>query len=941
MMRDRQLLPNDESATDGVVMYETNFGFHRQPFQCADLARAFFVSESIRNVLPQLLHAMRSDLGIAVLTGPPGVGKTTFLKHLQFQLKHEGRAIMCSGASLETPTEVLQMLQSASQLRAGELSTDLPTTQHVPTRWTVIEQMRKTREFWGPVLLFVDDAQLLSVPVLNELRAFTEEEWNGRGLVRCLIAGPLSLEEELGRPAQADFSRRIRCHAFLQPLSSRESIELLNRHLDVVGGRLREVFSAQALELIATAADGMPRCLSLLADESLVVAAEHTKKIADETCVRKALGRLQHLAYAWNASPLLSEETAAETQHEQNFAASVKPAAAVRQAIPERISSVVEIGSPGVIEIGGTSCPSIGASLSTVARVAAAAVGNDSPAITSPAVEFGFVNGADQKFEVGHRYQPNALEAVDVVEMDAFENDPDFLTDAEQTLLVTNDGPDAGLNNSVSIPPVGAGRPSSRVYFLNADNHEHALPVATVELSNRRPQELTAGEHSSQVPVFDRYTWISLGRDVPAGTSTVSSALEMQRVSGSFPGNNQLGPNSMEKPAFRTAFDNVPVLEVSDSEILASLQNPTSVSEQGTFVTRQPVEASQQILSSAVDDQPRSPFQKEGRSEPPVGVELFNPTETVIDSAASDSRNFQAPATVSESDRQFIRNAILSTLSQYLPGTQAADANGLEGSAAASTDSALFGETASHPESHVPAEWHDGQLLFSDSDSDALTEAISQRVLNKLSEATPDGERFSLSFEAARAARDENVNHVPPERNTPDEESLPEKFFTLPVNPRTLEWDLRSGMLAGEDISPLADSLASLRDEVNSFQHTGRPETLDHELTVSRENVSPVNVSPVNEHPAESLVAIARRRLDQVGSEQEAGDSPLLKSATNAATARVSSSMASEVNPAAMNSGNAQKAGTGNSCSSGGAGVAFSQLFTRLRKIRTQTAENR
>ena len=54
-------------------MYETNFGFHRQPFQCADLTRAFFISESIRSILPQLLHALRSDLGVAVLTGPAGV----------------------------------------------------------------------------------------------------------------------------------------------------------------------------------------------------------------------------------------------------------------------------------------------------------------------------------------------------------------------------------------------------------------------------------------------------------------------------------------------------------------------------------------------------------------------------------------------------------------------------------------------------------------------------------------------------------------------------------------------------------------------------------------------------------------------------------------------------------------------------------------------------
>jgi type II secretory pathway predicted ATPase ExeA len=153
MMRDRQLLPINVSATDGVVMYETNFGFHRQPFQCADLTRAFFISESIRSILPQLLHALRSDLGVAVLTGPAGVGKTSLLKHLQMQLAHEGRAILCSGAGLETPTEVLQTLQAASLLKAGESSSESASSVAVRSRWTVVEQMRKTTEFWGPILL--------------------------------------------------------------------------------------------------------------------------------------------------------------------------------------------------------------------------------------------------------------------------------------------------------------------------------------------------------------------------------------------------------------------------------------------------------------------------------------------------------------------------------------------------------------------------------------------------------------------------------------------------------------------------------------------------------------------------------------------------------------------------------------------------------------------
>ena len=86
-------------------MYEAHFGFHRQPFQSADASRAFFVSESIREILPQLLHALRSDLGIAVLTGVPGSGKTHLLKAASEALHAQGARVGWMDASSLQPPE--------------------------------------------------------------------------------------------------------------------------------------------------------------------------------------------------------------------------------------------------------------------------------------------------------------------------------------------------------------------------------------------------------------------------------------------------------------------------------------------------------------------------------------------------------------------------------------------------------------------------------------------------------------------------------------------------------------------------------------------------------------------------------------------------------------------------------------------------------------------
>ena len=108
--------------------------------------------------------------------------------------------------------------------------------------------MKRTAELCGPVLMLIDDVQLVPLPVLNELRACTEEEWNGRDLIRCLVSAPITFEDQLARHEYADFARRIRCHAFLQPLKSSESFIFLKEQIEVAGGRISNVFTTNALE---------------------------------------------------------------------------------------------------------------------------------------------------------------------------------------------------------------------------------------------------------------------------------------------------------------------------------------------------------------------------------------------------------------------------------------------------------------------------------------------------------------------------------------------------------------------------------------------------------------------------------------------------------------------------------------------------------------------
>ncbi|MFO0998896.1 MAG: AAA family ATPase [Planctomycetaceae bacterium] len=977
-------------------MYETNFGFHRQPFQCADLTRAFFISESIRTILPQLLHALRSDLGIAVLTGPAGVGKTSLLKHLQIQLAHEGRAILCSGAGLETPGEVLQTLQAASLLRAGEGSSESASTITVRSRWTVIEQMRKTTEFWGPILLLVDDAQLLSVPVLNELRAFTEEEWNGRALVRCLIAGPLNLEEELARPAHADFSRRVRCHAFLEPLSSKESLECLNRHLSVVGGKLKDVFSAQALDLIAVASDGLPRCLTLLADESLVVAVERSSKVADEDCVRTALTRLQHLAYAWNTSPMVSDHLGdlSESSYEFPARSNMAETTHVASRVTHIASGVFEFGVPGAIEFGAGPSSRTVFSQTTSQSVESAEVEisqlprsngparDISPQVVrqaSPAIfEAGFRE--NQSFEVGHRYQPDALEAIDAIEMDDFANitpentEPalrekfDELSEEGLYQNITKEV-DATEDLSTSTSPVASDAdhkqldadgqasypdstklkthiaiPSHTVHFPSNISEAVNPPVSSairVDTQEQMIRSAMGTDLSSRLPVFDRYTWIALGREVPPGAYAVSSASDMRRVT-----DNEFGEHDewLTKDSAQNAltFDRIPVSRASDPEVMLLLKSHLSETERGDFVTYRPANVFGQSASTMEMPGNNNPAVAI-HSQPPAPMPDVTQNPQQIDAFESLDDNV-----ISDANRQVIQNAIRSSLLASLAESASAipsvDAFDVTDSFATLNASLTPGYPGITEQFQVNG-WHDGQLIFNSQPADETENALPTPT----TEASSEPEQVSLNFEAARLARNglpsTDRNNTGSSNREPDR-SAP-KFFSLPDEVRTLEWDLRGDTLSTDDAGPLADTLASLRDEVTRFQQTGRASLPGDAATLQ----TPYGYEDRNSDGSlESLVSTARNRLESLSAVEPVLPA-VIGTSTDAAilTQPVAQTSTAEKGIMPAESAVLPEATSSPADNRSPAGAAetsdfsprYSQLFTKLRQVRSRVAGNR
>lgn len=333
-------------------MYQNRFGLHRKPFQTVLSDDDFFRSAAFDELAPTVLHALRSDLGVAVLTGPDGSGKSTTLEYFRRALSTDSQTLVLRGGTAGSASELLQslyrtLLKSADDAVANE-------SRQSVRRWDIVERLQRVTDFWGPLLILVDDAHLISPEAFAELRSLLEEEANGRKIVRLLISGSLELEEVLAKPAMSDFARKIRSYVFLQPLTSAESVAYLSQQIAHAGGDPAKILDPKAIELLVSAAGGIPRCLNLLADESLMVCEESDQDHVTASVVNSALRRLQHLPVSWNA--VAADELDERSNDSNSDAANLSGGDSVIEigGLSDAASGVVEFGATEDVQPGNT-----------------------------------------------------------------------------------------------------------------------------------------------------------------------------------------------------------------------------------------------------------------------------------------------------------------------------------------------------------------------------------------------------------------------------------------------------------------------------------------------------------------------------------------------------------------------------------------------------------
>jgi general secretion pathway protein A len=267
-------------------MYASFFGLNEKPFSITPDPRYLFLSERHAEALAHLVYGINEAGGFIQLTGEVGTGKTTVVRSLLAQTpKHAEIALILNPRM--SPAEFLLAI-------CEELGIAVPSASAGSLKDLVdllSRHLLKAHAAGKRIVLVVDEAQNLSVEVLEQVRLLTNLETETQKLLQIILIGQPELRELLDRTELRQLAQRITGRYHLDPLSGEEAAAYV-RHRLRVAGSTREIFSNGALREIQRLSGGVPRLINIISDRALLGAFTEDRHVVGAGVVRRAAGEV-------------------------------------------------------------------------------------------------------------------------------------------------------------------------------------------------------------------------------------------------------------------------------------------------------------------------------------------------------------------------------------------------------------------------------------------------------------------------------------------------------------------------------------------------------------------------------------------------------------------------------------------------------------------------
>ena len=216
-------------------MYQSYFGLVEAPFSIAPDPHYLYMSEHHQEALATLLYGVRGDGGFVLLTGEVGAGKTTICRHLLEQVPEACDLAYIFNPKL-TVVELLSSICDEFGIKYPKSNISIKLFVGLINDYLLAGHAKGRR-----AVLIIDEAQNLSVDVLEQMRLLTNLETLQRKLLQIILIGQPELIVMLERPELRQLAQRIVARHHLGSLNKKEVAAYVRHRLDVSGAQ-RQLF---------------------------------------------------------------------------------------------------------------------------------------------------------------------------------------------------------------------------------------------------------------------------------------------------------------------------------------------------------------------------------------------------------------------------------------------------------------------------------------------------------------------------------------------------------------------------------------------------------------------------------------------------------------------------------------------------------------------------
>jgi general secretion pathway protein A len=289
--------------------WEKFYGLRSRAFSLTPDLRFVYHSESHSRAFEQVTSALRRREGLIVVTGEVGTGKTMLCRSLleTFETRIFQSVILDPLLSVEDL--LYQILSDFGLISESKTKRREPFTD--VTRHALVATLQKFLASLVPLdahaVIMIDEAQHLGPQVLEEIRLLSNFETDQAKLLQIVLVGQPNLEGLLRRPDMRQLNQRVARRCELKPLTSAEVSAYVQHRLTVAaepppdavpepgaepaGEPVR--FTPEALEAVATIAQGIPRTVNTLCDRALEAAFAHKRRPIDLDAVLEGAAHLK------------------------------------------------------------------------------------------------------------------------------------------------------------------------------------------------------------------------------------------------------------------------------------------------------------------------------------------------------------------------------------------------------------------------------------------------------------------------------------------------------------------------------------------------------------------------------------------------------------------------------------------------------------------------